>query len=287
MPLQVILVIAALMMICGSVNAEVLFSQLNAHARNEVKESFISNVSISELAVVKSRTDDMMWSECFCKVCDKKKFLFMLEQGYFPCYSVYNCLDGKELGYTWFENYSASSKPSNSQIEYAEIRRGGYRPALAFGTVPFLAFVVPTGMRGDGRSMTNDVCQITESIGASRMVESLSFVVDGVSCESKVKLFSGEGGKQINLLRQLAIDANERRPPVTLTRREATELVYVAALCRGVVKTLKEFNEKYVGKGPSFIVRLSNPKCETEFGRMLYDVVADGVARGGDRKYRR
>ena len=72
-------------------------------------------------------------------------------------------------------------------------------------------------------------------------------------------------------------------PLITLTRREATELVYVTALCRGVVKTLKEFNEKYVGKGPAFIVRLSNPKCETDFGRMLYDAVADGVASGGEK----
>ena len=287
MSLPVILATAVLMMICGSANAEVLFSQLNSHARNEIKESFISNVSTSEVAVVKSRIDDMMWSACFCSVCDKKKFLSMLEQGYFPCYSVYNCLDGKELGFTWFENYSVSTKPLNSQIEYAEVRKGGYRPALAFGTIPFLAFVVRAGVSGIGELATNDVCQISEGIGVFRMVESMSFAVDGVSCESQVKSFSGEAGKQISILRQLAIEANERRPPVTLTRREATELVYVTALCRGVVRTLKEFNEKYVGKGPAFIVRLSNPRCETEFGRMLYDAVADGVARGGDRKYRR
>lgn len=60
-------------------------------------------------------------------------------------------------------------------------------------------------------------------------------------------------------------------PVITLLKREATEMVYVTALCRGVVGSMKEFNKRYVGKGPEFIVELTEPKCETEFGRMLYD----------------
>lgn len=60
-------------------------------------------------------------------------------------------------------------------------------------------------------------------------------------------------------------------PIITLTNREATEMVYVTALCRGVVGSMKEFNKRYVGKVPEFIVKITDPKCETEFGRMLYD----------------
>lgn len=112
-----------------------------------------------------------------------------------------------------------------------------------------------------------------------------------VECGTRERDLSGRFNandiKRIDRQLVVAKRISATAPLVCLSRREATELVYVTALCRGVVKTLKEFNEKYVGKGPAFIVRLSNPKCETEFGRMLYDAVADGVARGGDRKYRR
>lgn len=64
-------------------------------------------------------------------------------------------------------------------------------------------------------------------------------------------------------------------PVITLMKREATEMVYVTALCRGVVGSMKEFNGKYVGKGPEFIVELTDPKCETEFGRLLYNAAKD------------
>lgn len=59
-------------------------------------------------------------------------------------------------------------------------------------------------------------------------------------------------------------------PLIELSDREATEIVYLAALCRGKVKSLDEFNAVFVPKGETFLVKLTAAECETEIGRMLY-----------------
>lgn len=61
-------------------------------------------------------------------------------------------------------------------------------------------------------------------------------------------------------------------PLIELSEREATEIVYLTALCRGRVRTMDEFNAEFVPKGETFLVRLTVPECETEIGRMLYDL---------------
>ena len=61
-------------------------------------------------------------------------------------------------------------------------------------------------------------------------------------------------------------------PLIELSEREATEIVYLTALCRGRVRTMDEFNAAFVPKGETFLVRLTVPECETEIGRMLYDL---------------
>ena len=61
-------------------------------------------------------------------------------------------------------------------------------------------------------------------------------------------------------------------PLIELSEREATEIVYLTALCRGRVRTMDEFNAAFVPKGETFLVRLTVPECETEIGRLLYDL---------------
>lgn len=61
-------------------------------------------------------------------------------------------------------------------------------------------------------------------------------------------------------------------PLIELSEREATEIVYLTALCRGRVRTMDEFNAAFVPKSETFLVRLTVPECETEIGRLLYDL---------------
>ena len=70
--------------------------------------------------------------------------------------------------------------------------------------------------------------------------------------------------------RNLLASLESESPPITITRREATEIVYLTALCRGKVKSLDEFNAAFVPKGETFLVELTAEECETEIGRMLY-----------------
>lgn len=62
-------------------------------------------------------------------------------------------------------------------------------------------------------------------------------------------------------------------PLIALSPREATEIVYLTALCRGKVKSLDEFNAAFVPRGETFLVRLTAEDCETGIGRMLYKIV--------------
>ena len=85
---------------------------------------------------------------------------------------------------------------------------------------------------------------------------------------------SGRSREWIEDTRKITKRLGRATSSITLTKKETTELIYVTALRRGIVKSLKEFNEKYVGKNIEFIVELTNPKCETEFGIMLYKASA-------------
>lgn len=66
---------------------------------------------------------------------------------------------------------------------------------------------------------------------------------------------------------------NNLHPLIELSDREATEIVYLTALCRGKVKTLAEFNAAFVPKDERFLVILTAAECETEIGQMLYKLV--------------
>lgn len=66
---------------------------------------------------------------------------------------------------------------------------------------------------------------------------------------------------------------NNLHPLIELSDREATEIVYLTALCRGRVKSLDEFNATFVPKGETFLVKLTAAECETAIGQMLYKLV--------------
>jgi len=99
----------------------------------------------------------------------------------------------------------------------------------------------------------------------------MSFGIEGVMEPEFACVFSDSEKRIVEMERKMAKNHSRQSRIVVLLKREATEMVYVTALSRGVVGSMKEFNGKYVGKGPEFIVELTDPKCETEFGRMLYD----------------
>ena len=71
----------------------------------------------------------------------------------------------------------------------------------------------------------------------------------------------------------MTVQMEKVAPLIVLTPREATEIVYLTALCRGKVKSLDEFNAAFVPKGKRFLVKLTVAECETEIGQMLYKLV--------------
>ena len=78
--------------------------------------------------------------------------------------------------------------------------------------------------------------------------------------------------KMIDFMYRSARLSRNLNPLIELSEREATEIVYLTALCRGRVRTMGEFNAAFVPKGETFLVRLTVPECETEIGRLLYDL---------------
>lgn len=250
------------------------FEDVSDYAQKEICESFISNVKCAELKLIRTRPEDVVPGASQGSFCSKDVFLRMLNAGFYPSYSVCDCMAGGARGPLWIVDTCIVRRMVDIGVEYDRIRKNAYRPALALATVPLLAFVKSSetncmdNVRGMGDVNSSNKRLVAESF---QLVRNLSFAIEGLSMERNPCALSQDAKKVVDALHQNAVQVNARRPPITLSRREATEFVYVTSLCRGMVSSMKEFNETIVKRnGVGFMVELTVEACETEFGRRLY-----------------
>lgn len=245
------------------------YENISPYAKCEICNVFVENVSSSDLEIVRSRPSDWSYTAFSPSFCSEECFRRMRHIGCFPCYSVYDCIGHKSLGPTWFVDYGSVSVEVDFMKEQEQIRNMAYRPVLLFPQVPLLALV------GDAKDLLP--LSTNETVRAYCVNRKFAFAVDGLSEQKKSIHSENEGSCYITLLNRQTRRMNEQRPPVTLSRLEATEVVYVTALCRKKVSSLAEFNEKIVkGDTAGFMVDLKNPVCETAIGSHLYQAAKRG-----------
>jgi hypothetical protein len=261
------------------------FIDLSENAKNEMMQEFIQHFKDAELKLIKTRAEDVVysrWSNRFSKNIFNALFL----EDFYPSYLSVNCLTLKEERLKWYRGSYLSDDPNvNGQLFMDELK-GFYRPIVKLSSGVKLSFVKPVSS-DEIISKINKWSQILSfkeneyewlkkncSSYVFQLVNSFAFHIEGEKLEQIEYDFSKIEKERISNIQKHSLSSMKFNPPITLTKKEATELIYVTALRRGIVKSLKEFNEKYIGKNIEFIVELTNPKCETEFGIMLYKASA-------------
>lgn len=166
-----------------------------------------------------------------------------------------------------------------------DLASGRYAPFVAADEQPVFAFVrsqrrpLYPGRKSFLMEGELNAGELVDSMCSNLWASSVFAVVS--NCAFHIASFSGctAGDVALPLARKKRMD--ERRkvskclaataPLISLGKREVSEIVYVVALCRGVVSSMDEFNEAIVKRNDlGFMVELTVEDCETEFGRGLY-----------------
>lgn len=276
----------ALFVLCFTENCSSAgFSSLPHIARTEIAYLFVEAANTKELRLVRTRAENVAYSTWDNPPCPINVFACMCSGSsrMYPAHRALNCLTGFECGISWYsKEIHLLHERENGQI-LRDKEKGLYRPLILLPSKPILSFVkklsaietIPLMQRqisnlnldAEENTSLSNICEHS----AFRLSSVLSFWVDGVEEPQIRRNLTDTETRIVELNRRIAALRGGGDSLITLTKREATEMVYVTALCRCVIGSMKEFNEKYLGKGPQFIVELTDPKCETEFGRMLYD----------------
>lgn len=200
---------------------------------------------------------------------------FVADQGRDPCY-VY--LNEEELSEILMRRD-------------ADLRTGRYAPLLGADEKFLCAFV-----RSQKTPLYHDrsaevlypalAADYRVDVASCKLWETSTFsVVSNCAFRVEVKNYSRSRSSALSSRQRSLLERRqevsrllvETSPPVTLSRLEATEVVYVTALCRKKVSSLAEFNEKIVkGDTAGFMVDVKNPVCETAIGSHLYQAAKRG-----------
>ena len=284
---RAILVVIVVIFMCATsfAHEELRFADLTVEAKRETGQMFVSVLEqhSSMLGIVRTRAENVVPSAWTQLPCSKKAFVAMRANRMFPSHQSVDCLAMTDIGLSWYSTVYPSRDPEENGRQLKDLEKGLYRPLLRMPSRPILSFVKRLGvddsmpyiehsalrMGLDG----NELCVLSNLCKKATFQLSaiMSFGIEEVMEPEFTCAFSDSEKRIVEVERKMALDHSRRSRIVILLKREATEMVYVTALCRGVVGSMKEFNKRYVGKGPEFIVELTDPKCETEFGRMLYD----------------
>jgi hypothetical protein len=261
------------------------FIDLSENAKHEMMQEFIQHFKDAELKLIKTRAEDVVysrWSNRFSKNIFNALFL----EDFYPSYLSVNCLTLKEERLKWYRGSYLSDDPKENGQLFMDELKGFYRPMVKLPSGVKLSFVKPVSS-DEIISKINKWSQILSfkeneyewlkkncSSYVFQLVNSFAFHIEGEKLEQIEYDFSKLEKERISNIQKHILSSMNINPPITLTKKEATELIYVTALRCGIVKSLKEFNKKYIGKNIEFIIELTNPKCETEFGIMLYKASA-------------
>ncbi len=240
------------------------FKDMNTSAALEIGESFLSSVQTNTLCVMQPFLEDMFFESWLNLPCAETEFHELRKNSYYPVHLLWCCkgLHGKESA--WIKDSAVTAKSSHdTEVDYLDVKRGFYRPFIAMDGRPILTFL--SLEEGVGQ------CEVVKGL----IITNLAFYVNGLTSgvnQRKQPTLTRNKNRLIEMRRQLSREMEEMNPLIELSEREATEIVYLTALCRSWVRTMDEFNAAFVPNGETFLVRLTVPECETEIGRMLYDL---------------
>ena len=262
------------------------FIDLSVNAKNEMMQEFIQHFKDAELKLIKTRAEDVVYSRWSNQFFSKNIFNALFLEDFYPSYLSVNCLTLKEERLKWYRGSYLSDDPKVNGRLFMDELKCFYRPIVKLPSGVKLSFVKPVSS-DEIISKINEWSLIFSfneneyewlkkncSSYVFQLVNSFAFHIEGEKLEQIEYDFSKIEKERISNIQKHSLSSMKFNPPITLTKKEATELIYVTALRRGIVKSLKEFNKKYIGKNIEFIVELTNPKCETEFGIMLYKASA-------------
>lgn len=280
-----VIVIALSAFASSFAHEELRFAGLAVEAKSEIGRMFVLLMErhSSKLVLVRTRAENVVPSAWAQMPCSGKAFVCMRANRMFPSHQSIDCLTMADIGMSWYSTVYPSRDPEKNGRQLMDLEKGLYRPLLRMPSRPILSFakrlniddsmpyVEPSALRLELDVNEFGVLSNLCKSATYQLSAIMSFAIEGMMEPEFACDLSDSEKRIVELERKIASDNNWQRGIIILSKREATEMVYVTALCFGVVGSMKEFNKKYVGKGLEFTVELTDPKCETEFGRTLYD----------------
>ncbi len=261
-------------------------ANLGAEAKREIAQAFVALMPRAKLMFVRTRAENVVPSAWERIPCSKKAFVCMRANQMFPSHQSVDCLAMTHMELSWYSTVYPSRDPEENGRLLRDMGKGLYRPLLRMPSRPILSFVkrlevgdsmpyiepvaLRLGLEGNELGVLSNLCKNA----TFQLSPVMSFEIEG-AMEPEFSCALSESEKKIvEMERKLMLANCRQNGAIVLSKREATEMVYVTALCRGEVGSMKEFNKKYVGKALEFIVELTDSKCETDFGRMLYSAAS-------------
>ena len=272
------------------------FGDLNVYAKEDISNAFVTNVLKSSLCVVRPRLGDALYSSDRLSHCDERQFYYLCGIGMTPCHDVFDIVNRKQLGCRWILRLSKSGGDNAVSLRSKEKNKGCYRPALAHDDTPLLAFLAHgisyegiSRLRYDvhimGSGVDAEFVKTMCSDYANGLIDNLAYTVDSLSSRGDgICTTNSFYKKYLAVHERTSYLANVANPAMTLSRQEASELVYVTALCKGIVASAIQFNKMFDGVEPDFMVKIPANGCATEFGKCLYAAaVRNGIVGSGRR----
>ena len=241
----------------------VTFEEMSAFTKGEIGKTFLSYVSSATPSLIQPCAENIFYETWISAFCGREEFQRLRRQGYFPTLVTW-CWGFDDKGrVVWVnEGLKTSGQETSAMHLIEDYRKGLYVPLVSFGDNPLFLFLQQEKKASARESVTY------------AFITNLTFQIKGLTISKKpINQLSPNKQRIVNMRRNLLASLEPESPPITLTRREATEIVYLTALCRGKVKSLDEFNAAFVPQGETFLVKLTAAECETEIGRMLYKIV--------------
>lgn len=238
----------------------VTFEEMNAFTQGEIGKTFLAYVFSATPNLIQPCAENIFYETWMSIYCGRDEFQQLRRGGYFPTMVAW-CWEFNDKGkVVWINECLNTSRQEKSPMNLVEnYRKGLYVPLVSLGDSPLFLFLQQEKKEFAHESVTYS------------FITNLTFQIKDITIPKKpINQLSPNKQRIVNMRRNLLASLESESPPITITRREATEIVYLTALCRGKVKSLDEFNAAFVPKGETFLVELTAEECETEIGRMLY-----------------
>jgi len=265
------------------VNAgDLQFKDISARAKLDIENAFVSNVLASSICIVRQSSEDFLYSPTRALPCSKRQFYYLGRCGLIPCRDVFDVLGNTRLDISWIVKMSTCGGRASDKCRFHEKYQGLYRPTLAHDDMVLLTFlnkganyeklvetasVENNGCEDELVSCAKQLCQNNTAV----LIDNLTYAIDvGGHASSGICGVNEFERECLEVHKRMSLHANAASPAIKLSRKEASEFVYVVALCKRVVFSAARFNERFVGSGNGYLVKVPDCGCVTEFGKRMY-----------------